>query len=122
MVKILVIDDSALMRQICRGHLEEAGYEVEDYLPSSVVDLAERIKESRPDLVLSDFNMPNVDGQNVARTIRRTDPKIPVIILTANRDASRDAMLQSMGVRKVLYKPIKGADLVGAVAKIMGAQ
>lgn len=119
MVKILVIDDSALMRNICRDHLEAAGFEVEDFLPESVNDLAERIKVSPPDLVLSDYNMPIIDGQNVARTVRRANPKIPVIILTANRDAGREAFLQTLGVRKILYKPIKGEELVGVVKKIL---
>lgn len=122
MVKILVIDDSSLMRQICRGHLEEAGYEVEEFLPKSVAELSVHIQASPPDLVLSDFNMPVVDGRSVARTLRQSFPKIPVIILSANRDAGRDAFLQTLGVRKILYKPIKGEDLVGAVKKILMVQ
>jgi len=119
MIKILVIDDSALMRKISREYLEEAGFTVDDFLPSSVTDLAEKIKNSPPDLVLSDFNMPNVDGMNVARTVRRTNPNIPVVILTANRDAAREALLQTMGVRKILHKPINGEDLVEAVSAVL---
>ncbi len=121
MLKILVIDDSSLMRKITRDHLENAGFDVEDCLPESVADLIARITDAPPDLVLSDFNMPNLDGTNVARTVRRTNPQIPVIILTANRDVARDAILQTMGVRKILYKPISGQDLVDAVSAILAA-
>jgi DNA-binding response OmpR family regulator len=119
MLKILIIDDSALMRKIVRDHLEEAGFSVDDFLPTSVAELIERIKTAPPDLVLSDFNMPNVDGLNVARTVRRTNSAIPVIILTANRDVARDSMLQTMGVRKILHKPISGKDLISAVEAIL---
>ena len=119
MFKILVIDDSAFMRKIARDHLEEAGFDVEDFLPSSVLELVDRIQNSPPDLVLSDFNMPNVDGLSVARNVRRVNPSIPVIILTANRDAAREAMLKTVGVRKILYKPINGEDLVNAVSQAL---
>lgn len=119
MFKILVIDDSLLMRKISRDHLENAGFAVEDFLPASVLGLVERIKTSPPDLVLSDFNMPDIDGLDVARNVRRINPNIPVIILTANRDASREARLHTVGVRKILYKPIRGEDLVNAVNQVL---
>ena len=86
MLKILVIDDSVLMRRVVRDHLEKEGFAVEEFLPASVLELMERVKTSPPDLVLSDFNMPYVDGLEVARNVRRVNPNIPVIILTANRD------------------------------------
>lgn len=119
MPKILVIDDSALMRKISRQSLEEAGFEVEDFLPGSVLELMERLKTSPPDLVLSDYNMPNIDGQNVARTVRRFNPGLPVIILTANRDTAREALLGTMGVRRILHKPILGPDLALEVKEVL---
>lgn len=119
MLKILVIDDSVLMRRVVRDHLEKEGFAVEEFLPASVLELMERVKTSPPDLVLSDFNMPYVDGLEVARNVRRVNPNIPVIILTANRDVAREAKLQTVGVRKVLYKPINGEMLVDAVRRIL---
>jgi two-component system chemotaxis response regulator CheY len=119
MAKVLVIDDSALMRKITRDHLEAAGFQVEECLPETVSELMERVKAWTPDLVLSDFNMPSVNGQNVARAVRHVNPKTAVLVLTANRDDARDAMLLSMGVRKVLHKPIKAEELVEAVNKAL---
>lgn len=117
----MIIDDSALMRKISRDHLEEAGYSVDDFSPTSVEDLIERIKTTPPNLVLSDFNMPNVDGFGVAQTVRRINPNIPVVILTANRDVGRDSRLQTMGVRKILHKPISGGDLISAVEAVLAS-
>lgn len=119
MLKILVIDDSVLMRRFVRDHLEKEGFAVEEFLPVSVLELMERVKTFPPDLVLSDFNMPYVDGLEVARNVRRVNPNIPVIILTANRDVVREAKLQTVGVRKVLYKPINGEMLADAVRRIL---
>ncbi len=122
MFRILVIDDSALMRNIARTALADEGFAVEDFLPDSIDALRERIQADPPDLVLSDFNMPLVDGLNVARTVRHANAKIPVIIMSANRDEARDAHLKAVGVRAILHKPIQGEAIVAAVAKVlMGA-
>lgn len=121
MLRILVIDDSALMRKLNRDYLESAGFEVEELLPTSATEIQELLKRRRPDLVLSDFNMPHIDGQTVARAVRQTDPTIPVIILTANRDPAREALLQTTGVRKILHKPVTEDQLVEAVSEVLEA-
>lgn len=121
MSKILIIDDSLLMRKISRDVLEEGGHVVDECLPDTVAELMERIQETEPDLVLSDFNMPHIDGLNVARTVKRTRPDLPVIILTANRDPAREALLHTIGVRIILHKPLAGPDLIQAVDKLLKA-
>lgn len=119
MLKILVIDDSALMRKVSRDHLEEAGFDVDDCMPASAEELVERIQRVPPDLVLSDFHMPGIDGMHVARTLRQLRPELPVIILTANRDPARDALLKTLGVRKILHKPIDGESLITAISDVL---
>jgi CheY-like chemotaxis protein len=119
MAKVLIIDDSSFMRTYLRGYLEAAGHEVNDFLPGSALEVIERIKTWRPDLVLSDFNMPNVDGIAVARSSRRIAPEVPVVIVTANRDPAKEAVLGTIGVRRILYKPLKGEDLLVAVAEVL---
>jgi two-component system chemotaxis response regulator CheY len=119
MAKILVIDDSALMRMYVRQHLEEVGFEVEEFLPLSALEVMDRVRSSPPDLVLSDFNMPHVDGQSVARMVKRTSAAIPVIILTALHDPAKEAALTQTGVARILYKPINGPELVKAVQEVL---
>jgi CheY-like chemotaxis protein len=121
MARILVIDDSALMRNYSKGFLEEAGHHVETFFPASAMEVIEKVKSFKPNLVLSDYNMPHVDGQTVARTVRRVDAAIPVIILTANHDAAKESVLGTMGVRRILHKPLQGPDLVQAVREVLGA-
>lgn len=115
MSRILVIDDSALMRRMLSTMLRAAGHEVEDWLPLSAMDIPERLQANRPDLVLSDYQMPGLNGLTVAKMAQRTDPTIRVIILTAIRDPELDANLAKFGVTRVLHKPIEEAALVAAV-------
>jgi CheY-like chemotaxis protein len=119
MTKVLVIDDSAFMRQHLRGFLEDAGLVVEDFLPHSCQELILKVQSTKPDLVLSDFNMPDIDGLQVARTVRRVDADIPVVILTANHDTARDSLLGTLGVRQVLHKPIDGEKLVAVLRELL---
>lgn len=121
MFKILIIDDSVLMRNHSRSALEAEGFTVDDLLPASVEELRERLEANPPDLVLSDYNMPILDGLAVARAIRHINPKIPVVILSSNRDAARDAHLKAVGVRLILHKPISPTDLFDAVVKVLAA-
>lgn len=118
MIKILVIEDRVLMRKIVRDHLEGAGFEVDDLQPGSASSLISHLGASPPDLVISDFNMATLNGEGVIRDVRFNNSKIPIIILTANRDAVRDVKLKFMGVRRILYKPINARDLVSAVNQI----
>jgi len=119
MAKILVIDDSAFMRKTIRGFLEEAGFLVEDFLPKSIQELFVRVQTSKPDLVISDFNMPEIDGLTVARTVKRADDEIQVVILTATRDAAKESVLGTIGVRRILHKPIDGESLVTAIKEVL---
>jgi CheY-like chemotaxis protein len=121
MTKVLVIDDSAFFRQYLGNHLKKVGYEVEEFEPHSALEALERIRDIAPDLVISDYHMPDVDGLSVARMAKRVNPVLPVIILTATRDADREASLLALGVRRVLHKPITEEQLVQAVKEVLGA-
>jgi CheY-like chemotaxis protein len=119
MTKVLVIDDSSLMRRILRQHLEQGGFEVEDWLPLSAMEIPERITTSAPDLVLSDYQMPGVNGLTVAKMVQKANPNIPVMILTAVREPELNANFQKFGVKRILSKPIDAEALVKAVKEVL---
>lgn len=120
MAKILVIDDSAFMRHQIGSYLEEAGYEVVEFLPLSALEVLEKVRNVSPDLILSDYNMPDVDGQSVTRMAKRANPVIPILILTAIRDVDREAALLKLGVTEILHKPVDEKVLLQAVKKALG--
>jgi DNA-binding response OmpR family regulator len=119
MTKILVVDDSALMRNLLGKALEEAGFQVEAFLPASEAELMDRLGTSSPDLVLTDFNMPALDGKTVARATRLALPAARVMLLTASRDPGRDALLKTMGVARILYKPVTMDEVVASVKEVL---
>lgn len=119
MPKILLIDDSTFMRKVVRDTLEKAGFDVDDFLPLSSLEVVQRIKGNLPDLILTDLNMPEVDGMEVAKMAKRAGATIPVIILTATHDQEKEAQLRTMGVRRILHKPINGEALVKAVQEVL---
>ena len=120
MAKILVIDDSQMMRLYLKRCLEQAGFQVEAWLPLSAMEIAARIQESAPDLVLTDFQMPGCNGATVARMVFKADPGIPLLVLTAFRDAEMEAGLAKFGVKEILAKPIQADRLVASVRRALG--
>jgi len=121
MTKILVIDDSSFMRKYLREALEELGFVVDELFPISPLEVVERIRSGQPDLVLTDYHMPHVDGNQVARMARRARPGIPVVVLTSTHDPSLDRTLGKLGVRLVLHKPMKGEEIVKALQGLVQA-
>lgn len=99
--------------------LKAAGHEAEDWLPLSPMEIPERIQAARPDLVLSDYQMPGLSGLSVAKMVQKVDPTIKVVILTAIRDPEVDANLTKFGVARILHKPISEAELCGAVDEVL---
>lgn len=103
------------MRNILRRFLENAGFEVEDWLPLSPMEIPDRILELKPDLVLSDYQMPGMNGLSVARMVQRANAAIPILILTAIRDPELETHFRKFGVRQILSKPIEEEALVKIV-------
>jgi DNA-binding response OmpR family regulator len=88
--KILVVDDDSHIRQLVKDNLKEENYEVftaNDGL--SAMDLIDRVK---PDLIILDVMMPDMDGWEVCKTVRDRGENTKIIMLTA-RSTSRDQMI-----------------------------
>ena len=84
---VLVVDDEESLVELLTTALRFAGYEVTS--EASGFDALRAVKESRPDLIVLDVNMPDLDGFEVCRRLRRDGIDSPVIFLTA-RDAAED--------------------------------
>lgn len=120
MTKILVIDDSKMMSRCLHQWLEAAGYEVEDWLPLSAMEISEHLIASAPDLILSDYQMPGCNGASLVRMVQKSTPQIPLLILTSFKTREMDANLQKFGVKQVLSKPIGAESLIKAVSEALG--
>lgn len=119
MAKIVVIDDSRLMRRFLRHHLESLGHQVEEWEDLSAAEIPDRIQASGPDLVLTDYMMPGCNGLTVARMVRKTRPDLPVLVLTAHRDPELLDQMHRLGVAEVLHKPVDYAQLEEALRLLL---
>jgi two-component system chemotaxis response regulator CheY len=113
MAKILVVDDSSLSRKISRRILEDAGHTVED--AADGLAALERYALSRPDLVLLDVTMNEMNGLEVLRQLRAMDPAARVVMATADAQTSTRTLSQAGGAVGFVLKPLVSGPLLRAV-------
>ena len=119
MSRIVVIEDSKLMRTMLCRVLEHAGHDVEVWEEVTAAEIPERISAVDPDLIITDYQMPGCNGLTVARMARRVRPELPVIVVTATHDPALTTALERVDVTHVLHKPLRGEELVQAVHKAL---
>lgn len=112
---ILVIDDDESMRELLRLHLAAAGYDVE--VAPDAIAAGYMVLRSPPDLIITDVNMPHLDGFEFIAALRsdKTLPKIPVIFLTSVADG--DERGRSLGAVGYVTKPVRSDRLLSLVAQ-----
>jgi CheY-like chemotaxis protein len=102
MTTVLVVDDSAVDRRLAGGILEKASGLKVEYAANGLEALA-KIEQARPDVVLSDLQMPELDGLELVGRIRSRYPLIPVILMTAH--GSEDIAVQALARGAASYVP-----------------
>ena len=119
MARILVIDDEAPIRLLCRVNLEAAGMEVRE-AEDGVVGLA-AAREERPDAILLDVMMPGMDGWQVLEGLledKRTQ-EIPIVFLTARAELRDQARGLELGGVDYVTKPFNPLDLAPLVEDLL---
>ncbi len=119
MPKIVVVDDSKLMRHLLQRILEQAGHEVDVWQEVTAAEVQDRVRASRPDLVITDYQMPGCNGLTLARMVRKVSSDLPVIVLTADRDPEVMKALTRLEVKHILFKPLKEAELTEAIRQCL---
>ena len=117
---ILTVDDSLSIRQMVSFTLKSAGYEVLEAVDG--MDGLEKTKVNKIDLVLTDQNMPRMDGLTLVRNLRAT-PKhrtTPILILTTESTDEMKAQGREVGATGWLLKPFDPAKLLQVVKKVLG--
>jgi len=119
--RVLVVEDSVGVRELERVILEGAGYQVETAVDG--LDGASRLREDPADLVLSDVEMPGMDGFALTRAIRRTKgwENVPVIIMTSRgEEHARQAGLEAGCSAYLLKTDFDQEQLVSTVRRLVG--
>lgn len=119
MAKIMLVDDAAFMRMMEKDTLVKNGYtdiiEAED--GAIAVDLYEKEK---PDLVILDITMPNMDGLEALKTIKGKDPNATVVMCSAMGQESMVIDAIKSGAKDFIVKPFKPDRLLKTVSNILG--
>lgn len=123
MLSVLVVDDSTVMRRMVKRSLEMAGlplgrvFEAENGFAALTLLVSHRI-----DLVLSDVNMPEMDGVELVRQMSRANATrgVPVVIVSTERSEPRIDELRTLGVSAYLNKPFRPEELGHIVRRVLG--
>ena len=113
---ILTVDDSASMRDMIRFTLRNAGYEVVEATDGR--DALQKLAGASPGLLITDLNMPHMDGLELIRQVRQLPSfrYLPIIMLTTESQDAKKQAGKAAGASGWIVKPFRGEQLV-AVAK-----
>ena len=120
-IEILVIDDDAIMRDLMADWLEAAGYAVRK-AADCTCGVAE-LERGAPALVVSDMWMPGPCGPAAIHGMREKHPGLQVIAVSGHFNSGQGCSAQEAlqaGAARALAKPVKRAELLGAVAELVG--
>ncbi len=114
---ILIIDDEPNVRLVFRTALASAGYTIVTAEDGEAGLRA--VKESRPDLILLDLNMPILNGMEVLHRLRESGDLVPVVIVTAHGDVPNAVQAMKLGAIDFLSKPLSPEHLRATVAEVL---
>jgi len=116
---ILAVDDSASMRQMVGFALRRAGYEVVE--AADGVEALAYARDHSVDLVLTDVNMPRMDGITLVRELRQLSPYkfVPMLVLTTEAGPEKKMEGKQAGATGWLVKPFNPEKLLATIAKVL---
>ena len=119
--RILVVDDSPTLVKFVSYSLKSSGYEVVGACDG--MDALEKVSniESDIDLVITDLNMPNIDGYELIATLRQNAKfaEVPIIILSSEEAEEDKQKGEKVGATSYLVKPFKSSVLLAEVARLL---
>ena len=118
---ILIVDDSASVRQVVSISLRNAGYEVTEGCDGK--DALSKLKGQKVHLIISDVNMPNMDGISFVKAVKQMAAYkfTPIVMLTTESQESKKKEGQEAGAKAWIVKPFKPDQLLGVVQKLVMA-
>ena len=116
---VLVVDDSSSVRQVVGIALKSAGYDVIE--ASDGRDALSKLNGQKIHLIISDVNMPNMDGITFVKEVKKLPGYkfTPIIMLTTESQESKKLEGQAVGAKAWVVKPFQPAQMLAAVAKLI---
>ncbi len=117
--RILVVDDAAFMRMMIKDILVKNGYQVVGEAADGMQAI-EKFKELRPDLVTMDITMPEMDGIQALKEIRKIDPNAKIIMCSAMGQQAMVIDAIQAGAKDFIVKPFQADRVIEAIKKTLG--
>ncbi len=117
--KVVAVDDSRMILNIYKATLHELGFDpVLFEFPASAI---EWLQDEKPLMVLTDLNMPDITGVQLAEEIRKKydDKELPIIMVTTQNEANDNEAAKNAGVSKIIHKPFNAKSLKAAMDEFM---
>ncbi|TYP79484.1 response regulator [Paenibacillus methanolicus] len=119
MAKILVVDDAAFMRLMLKDILTKGGHEVVGEAENGLVAV-ERYNNLKPDLVTMDITMPEMEGIDAVKEIRKTDPSARIVMCSAMGQQMMVVQAIQAGAKDFIVKPFQPDRVLDSVKKALG--
>ncbi len=116
---ILICDDAAFMRMMIKDILTKNGYNIAGEAENGL-KAVEKYNETKPDLVLMDITMPEMDGIQALKQIKATDPSACVIMCSAMGQQAMVIEAIQSGAKDFIVKPFQADRVLEAVKKVVG--
>lgn len=117
-VQILLVEDSPVNQQVIQAMLRKLGHQVR--LASNGHEAIAAVAIERPQLVLMDLRMPEMDGLEATRRIKQTHPDLPIVALTANASEEDRIACRLAGMSELVSKPVTSKKLQMAILDVLG--
>jgi len=119
MATILTVDDSASMRQMVTFTLKSAGHQVTE--ATDGVDALQKAKQEKFNLIITDVNMPNMDGITLTKELRALDDYkfTPILTLTTESGSNRKKEGKAAGATGWIIKPFNPDQLLSTIQKVL---
>lgn len=116
---IMIVDDSASVRQVVGLALRSAGYTVIEGIDGQ--DALSKLKGQKIHLIISDVNMPNMDGITFVQEVKKNPMYkfTPIIMLTTESQEGKKSQGQAAGAKAWVVKPFQPAQMLAAVSKLI---
>jgi len=117
--RIMIVDDSSSVRQLVSGTLSDGGYDVVEAVDGE--DALAKFHDNPTDLVISDLNMPNMDGIELVKQLRALPGQrfLPIIMLTTESQDAKKQEGRAAGASGWLVKPFKAEQILSVVKMVL---
>ena len=116
---VLIVDDAAFMRMMIKDILTKNGYNIAAEAENGKIAV-DKYNEVKPDLVLMDITMPEMDGIQALKKIKETDPSATVIMCSAMGQQAMVIEAIQSGAKDFIVKPFQAERVLEAVKKVVG--